>query len=110
MLYSLDNAPTHKFLIPGEYDVGPILKLPPYSPDLHKVVEHQHALIKRVWYSRIRKQFPNEATREEAQELLQQVIKDVVKQDVIERDMISLNRTYCRILELEGDYPEAEFR
>ena len=108
--WSWDNAPWHG-------DAARALKLParqrhtlpPNSPDMHKVVEHQHALIKREFRKRLTVQRDVD-TPAKAAALLTSVVNDVVKKASVEADVCSLPATYCAIIEAGGGWPPAKYR
>ena len=83
--------------------------LPPNSPDMHKVVEHKHALIKREFRKRLTVQRDVD-TPAKAAALLTSVVNDVVKKASVEADVCSLPATYCAIIEAGGGWPPAKYR
>ena len=109
-IYSFDNARFHTAAIPDlNISADEEMPLPPHSPDLHKVVEHQHALIKREFQKRFTID-RSISTRDEAKTLLSQVIQQVVKADSVAKDANSLYLTYKQVQLAVGDYPSSRFR
>lgn len=86
-------------------------KLPgaPKSPDLQKVIEHCHALVKMA-YAKALQMAGLDTTREELVDMFDDIVEEHVHHDGIKSDVDSLLETYEQILESEGYYPASGFR
>jgi hypothetical protein len=122
-VWSMDRVPIHlaacKEWQHGQWRtekqvIGTPLFVPTYSPDLHQVIEHAHAITVRAWKSDLLregfrcKECDNAVGMyEQLEEAFYTHILPVSVAANIEK---LLNRTYLEVLRLEGDWPTAQFR
>ena len=103
---SLDNARAHTRADMGWLERVP---LPVGSPDIHKVVEHCHAIIKARFtteWSRLEEGWsPNVAMQ-----LLQRVAQDEITPARVAKDVATLKDTYAAVIEQQGGWPARKFR
>jgi hypothetical protein len=108
--WSWDNASWHDpALASGPFHPSRRLKLPPNSPDMHKVVEHAIGLLKHSF----KKEFNKDRTiktAKQAASLLHQVAHKVITRESIRKDVLSLEKTYRNIIESEGDWASQGLR
>lgn len=117
-LWSLDNTNIHKCAIANwgtNPDLtklgidGQLLLPPPYSPDLHKVVEHVHAQLCQEFYKWLHGSEPlHDIQAYFAQ--LEKIFKKIITAKSIQKDVQSLLQTYDAVIECEGQYPPKKFR
>lgn len=117
--WSLDNAAVHKKAYedpawekkPKNASFGQV-QPPPYSPDMHKVIEHVHGTLCsafRVWL---------EANHKEAAEMdiptlfkqLEKLFYQHITVQSVRKDLQSLAKTFSQVKELNGAYPAAKYR
>jgi hypothetical protein len=81
----------------------------PKSPDLQKVIEHCHALVKMA-YAKALQMANLDTTREELVAMFDDIVTASVHHEGIKLDIESLLETYEQILESEGYYPASGYR
>jgi hypothetical protein len=115
-LWSLDNAPVHKAAISMAWPNKPAglfnsVSPPPYSPDLHKVIEHVHARVCTEFMDWIVKH-PNIVynTIEEYFARLENIFYSVITAEIVKKDVQSLQLTFAKVVEAQGGYPAPKFR
>lgn len=86
--------------------------LPAHSHDMHKVIEHVHAYLKQAFKRALMALSPTAPRMqpEAYRSMLEEVFAKVVTADAVGKDVKSLRETYKRIVVLQGDYPEAQYR
>lgn len=76
VMYSYDNPSIHKAAEEMLEKMGITqnerVRLPPYSPDMHKVIEHAHANVARIFQNHLRAVFNRQPRK--IQVLLQKII------------------------------------
>jgi hypothetical protein len=100
--YSWDNASVHlrDDEVPDMIKSGLKWALPPWSPDMHKVIEHFfHRLKEDFWIALARRGKP--ITTKQAQDLLRKLARDMPV-EYISKDVMSLKYTYSVIAAPEG--------
>lgn len=98
LLWSLDNAPYHRNLA---LPASKRLPLPANSPDMHKVVEHAIGLLKQSF----KKKFSwdqNVNNGEVSWKTLSELAPLVIKAESVCKDVMSLRKTYEKVIELGG--------
>lgn len=115
-LWSLDNAPVHGTAISSTWPTKPaglfgVVSPPPYSPDMHKVIEHVHAIVCTEFMDWIVKH-PNVvySTIEEYFDRLEHIFYTVITSESVRKDVASLQLTYAKIIEAGGGYPAPQYR
>jgi hypothetical protein len=115
-LWSLDNAPVHGTAISGPWPTRPeglwnVVSPPPYSPDLHKVIEHVHARVCTEFMDWIVKN-PNTAYDciEDYYARLEYMFQEIITPESVRKDVDSLLQTFAKVLEAGGGYPEPKYR
>lgn len=83
--------------------------LPPHAPDMHKVVEHCISYLKVNFNKRLAEWTGPRGTPEQYQQLLQDIFKTYTAESIT-RDVETLPATYQAIIDVNGDWPAAEFR
>ena len=120
--YSFDSAKIHQTALASKPDGSPSLMqavgflpqmritLPPYSPDLHKVIEHAHA---RALYQ-FRRWLYQDPTKHTDVEVYKAKFEEIFRQanpaHVIKADVASLKETYKHVKENWGKWPPACLR
>ena len=114
--WSLDNAPVHKSAMEGWDDwngwrvqagiPGTVIWAPPYSPDLHQVIEHAHANTLRKFQGWLisnvhQKPFPQVL---DYFDVIAQCFLDGNEPDSIEKNVAKLTKVYERVIEAHGDH------
>lgn len=122
-IWSLDNAPVHSKALEGWEDPhGWRMKLgirgvlrcpPPYSPDLHQVIEHAHAITCDELYHRLAPKLQPGAEAVNVPqfwELLQASFYEKCTPDVIAGNVDWLPHVWEAVEEAKGGWPPAKFR
>jgi len=115
LVWSFDNDRVHQAALPQLREEGlltntNIAPLPPFSPDMHKVVEHCIARLTGMVAAALAD------TEDVHQDVaywmgrLEAMFFGGVTADSIARDVGSLAETYMAILEVEGGYPAKRYR
>lgn len=116
--YSLDNARVHKAAYSEETVAWPdkptngtfgVVQPPPYSPDLHKVIEHVHGTICSAFRQEIQAMGPAEDINTYFAKLKQLFYQKTTAASV-QKDCQSLKQTIQEVIKLEGAWPAAQFR
>lgn len=120
-LYSFDSARIHQaalvkdpngttLLTPYWFQEGVHrVPLPPYSPDMHKVIEHTHAVAEAKfgkWLMEDTKKY----NIEEYKAKFEQIYRESCTHKVVAADVQTLHDTYDAIVNVGGDWPVKEFR
>jgi DDE superfamily endonuclease len=100
-----DNARPHKWAekqLPKKS--FKFVKIPPYSPDFNKVIEHRFNHIKRLFQQRV---FDNPKIRtfKAAAKLLKKVVNETVTQDAVMADASTMKQTLKAIYDADGGWP-----
>lgn len=99
--YQWDNARPHKW---AERQLGyKFVRIPPYSPDFNKVVEHQFNIIKRAFQKRVFGDL-RICNFTSAACLLEQVVKEVVKVNALRKDAASMKDTLTAVHKANGGW------
>ncbi len=93
----------------GDGEVYQLITLPPHSPDLHKVVEHAIGYAKRTFKKEFT-QLLGKVGHHRAMELMEEVLKEAITQDGIQRDAESMVHTINSIIKNRGDWADKPFR
>jgi hypothetical protein len=116
LLYSFDNANIHISAIQNgmlaAYDWSEDkdrLALPPYSPDMHRVIEHSHGTGVNA-FRRWLYQNPSKNTLQDYKEGLEMCYTKANTADVIARDVGGLKELYDWIYHNNGDMAPKEMR
>ena len=111
-IYSLDNAsinePTAEWKASRKWFFRH--PLPPYSPDLHKVIEHTHTHVVAVFEGQLQSMARPAKTIDEYSQMVLGIFKDQVKPQSIMADTRDLERTCKEVLRLDGQLPAPDFR
>lgn len=115
--WSLDNANVHKSACgeptwEGGRPPGPMMEIwvPPWSPDLHKPIEHVHGTVVSATRAVIlQEQKPRACIEEYFKEVQKQFYARITAQGV-SQDVASLQDTYREVLRLKGRFPPPKFR
>lgn len=86
-----------------------LLPIPPYSPDINKVVEHAHKSVKERFHN-IWDAFPSLKKRVDAETILRKLWKELDFQEAVEKDALTLPATFAAIIESKGDHVARKFR
>lgn len=110
-MISMDNDSIHeaawgRMQALSKYKRAP---LPPHAPDMHKVVEHCISYLKGQFTQRLAEMKGPRGQPEQYQQLLKDIFKTYTAQS-IRKDVESLPDTYQAIIDVNGDWPAAEFR
>jgi hypothetical protein len=79
------------------------------SPDLQKVIEHVHGLVKTAYAKKLQ-MADLSTTREELVAKFDEIVEEHVHDSGIKLDIESLPETYEQILESQGYYPASGYR
>lgn len=93
----------------GEGEVWRVVKMPPKSPDLHKIVEHPIHPIKALFRKRFT-QLGGKVTPTNAMDLLEDCVKEAVKTRSIAADVLTLHSTLRSVIENGGDWADEPWR
>ena len=85
------------------------LPLAPYGCDIHKVIEHAHAIIKQQFMTEVA-DVPHKYTPEQYWDLLTKVYNNCIKARAVRKDVMSLPATYQAIIAEKGGWPNKAFR
>ena len=113
-IFSLDNASVHKTAMedPKWLQEHPWInnrqKLPCYSGDLHKVVEHAHGVVSRAFKNRLRNTAAHDTVAEYCDDVAAIFYK--LKPESIKKDVLSLTQTCQQVIQLHGEYPAKKYR
>lgn len=116
-LFSMDNASVHlkmRELAQQQLGISPttftMCSPPPYSGDLHKVVEHVHGTICEEFNRYILDLTvpPTDITDLFAK--LEAIFFKEITPKSVQQDMKSLEQTFKEVIRLEGAYPARRFR
>jgi len=112
---SLDNAACHtraKAVLredPAFCAAAELVDLPPWSPDLHKVIEHTHANLQRVFLDHL----GDSPSYEDVPAMfakLQQLFQKHITAESVQKDVLSLQHTAEAIIKCDGYYPDKALR
>jgi hypothetical protein len=116
ILYSFDNAKIHESAVSrgllDMYDwkaAKDRLTLPPYSPDMHRVIEHSHGTATyafRQWLY----QNPDKNTLQDYKEGFEMVYKQVNTPAVIRKDVAGLTELYSWVHNNRGEMAPKKMR
>lgn len=119
-LISLDNAAVHMRLrevFPYSAECGVLNPIafnqcspPPYSPDMHKVIEHPHGTICSAlnrWLERRKTNLPNIW---EVFKKLEQLFYQLITPESVQKDIKSLKCTFKKVVQLKGAWPPRKYR
>lgn len=116
-MISLDNASIHIKAVEDKEWLrqhpwgGRRLPLPPYSPDIHKVIEHVHGTITNTFRERLRALKQPHGTVLEYYQEVEDIFYQKFSSDGVSRDQQSLQLTCREILKQNGGYPpQKKFR
>lgn len=114
-MYSFDNASIHKAaLTHGMVDEWGFnhqqrLSLPPYSPDMHRVIEHTHGTA-TVAFRRWLYENPAKTTAEEYKQAFKQIYNKVNNQASVYKDVKTLKALYDWVWDNDGDMSPTHMR
>lgn len=112
ILYSYDNPRIHEsaadLLERAGISPADRVPLPPYSPDMHKVIEHAHSNLQQIFKQMIRDN-SNIKTPVGYEYALRRAAKQLSKESIA-RDVQSLPETYKAIIKEGGKWPAKKFR
>ncbi len=105
-----DNARPHKW---AEEQLKPLrfnfVKIPPYSPEFNKVVEHQFNIIKREFHQRVLEDM-SIRNFQTAAEVLMEVVAEKVTRNELMKDASSMKATLKAIYEADGGWPDHDLK
>lgn len=109
LIYSLDNDSAHKKALPLLEEAGVLnssnrAPLPALSPDMHKVVEHTHALLMHHFNEMLETVDDSPRSVEFYIEKLREIFFREVTAEIITKDTRSLRATYKAIKAANGGY------
>ena len=109
LIYSLDNDSAHKKALPLLKEAGVLngsnrAPLPALSPDMHKVVEHTHALLMYHFNEMLETLDDSPRSVEFYLEKLREIFFREVTPEIITKDTRSLRASYMAIKEAKGGY------
>lgn len=113
--FSLDNARIHvsaKSMLTQEGFLTPdrFISLPPYSGDIHKVIEQVHAVCNSEFDKELERLEEAEESIEGYQVMYLNTFYEKVTQQWIQASVTSLQSTFAQIILAGGAYPSKEFR
>jgi hypothetical protein len=108
---SLDNAPVHtraKVALVAQHVPCTFEEIPPYSPDIHKVIEHVHAIVHQAFMARLRRcQVDNlPESMSDVFRIVRHLFKTKITTAGIQEDILSLQATLQAIINRGGQWPE----
>lgn len=113
--YSFDNAPIHTaainhgMLAEWDFDMAQRLALPPYSPDMHRVIEHTHGTA-TVAFRRWLYDNPSMHTSDQYKAAFKQIYHRVNTQQSVYKDVKTLHTLYDWVWENDGDMSPTSMR
>jgi hypothetical protein len=107
-IFSYDNNKIQKGASLAEMGITPEekLELPPYSPDMHKVIEHVFAILKGQLQEEMLKNNPARMDPAVAQKMVRVYFKHNISKKSIRADVDSLPVTWHIISTLDGVFAE----
>jgi hypothetical protein len=117
-IFSFDNSPNHTSAVskwhewaPSRGVQGKALMVPPYSPDLHQVVEHAIANTTIRWRRVLLENARRRTVYANVQEWYEEVCACFAgASNSIAKDVDKLDDTYKEVIRLGGGWPIAKFR
>ena len=113
---SLDNAACHN-KAKAEMRADPTVHatfddIPPYSPDIHKCIEHVHAVLHQAFVETLThtKADALPDTVPELFQLVQRLFQTRITVRMVQADILSLQRTLAAIVDGNGAYPVKALR
>lgn len=115
LVWSFDNDRVHQAALPMLREQGLLTTtnrapLPPFSPDMHKVVEHCIARLTCMVAAELADTEDIHLDVAHWMARLEQMFFGAITADSIARDVDSLADTYRAILEVEGAWPAKRYR
>lgn len=110
--FSFDNPPIHNRAALATIDIKPEdrVRLPPRSPDMHKVIEHIFGTLTRAMNVSLAKD-PTLNTVPKYKAELERLFKSVITPESVRKDVASLPATYdCILNDVDGGWPPANLR
>lgn len=112
---SLDNAPVHtraKEAMVAQHMPCTFERIPPYSPDIHKVIEHVHGIVQRAFQRNLLRRSAENLpdTVPELFATMRSIFDRKVTTTLVRKDILSLQATLQAIIDNKGRYPERKLR
>lgn len=119
--YSFDNASIHTAALEKDEDghslLGELgfdeklhrLPLPPYSGDMHRVIEHTHGTAVRLFRNWLN-HHPGKLTIEEYKQQFEEIYSNCITKESVQKDVKTLPALYKWVADNAGNYPPAEMR
>lgn len=106
-MYVYDNPNWHKGADPRKAGISPdqCIKLPTWSPDFNKPIEHAHHYTKRAFNEWLLDN-PGSHSNEQVLNKWQELFYDKAAQDTVWRDVKSLQHTYEAVHKAGGGFVE----
>ncbi len=116
-VFSLDNCPAHTAAVagwgtwtPNTQVFGKPLMVPPYSPDLHQVVEHAVGSMTARWRKQLVVNGDKGVVYASVQEWFKEMEVCFHDPQTTQLNVAHLPLTYQEVLRLEGGWPAPKFR
>lgn len=121
VLYSFDSARIHQSALSkdkeGKSMLGAIgfdaeqhrVPLPPYSPDMHKVIEHAHGRAVNKFQDWLYKT-PGPFTMKKYKKQFEKIFKECCTPSIVSADVDSLKGLYNEIRRVQGQLPARQMR
>ena len=114
-LFAMDNAAVHKSAIKmlineGSYTEADFVKIPPYSPDIMKAIEHTHAIVCTHFRKELMKLDKPYQSLLQYQALMEHMFNHYIKRASMRRDIESLKETFEQIIKEGGGWPAKQYR
>lgn len=93
----------------GEGEVYQLVTMPTHSPDLHQLVEHSIAPIKRH-FKKIYSELAGKVGHGRAMSLLEKCIKESVNATSLQKNTLTFNQTLHSVLKNGGDWANSGLR
>lgn len=93
----------------GDGEVYHLITMPPHSPDLHKIVEHDIGYIKRIFRKEFT-QLKGKVAHQRAMDLMEELLREAITQESIMKDVNTLFRTIDSVIRNGGDWAEIPLR
>lgn len=118
-LISLDNAAVHVKAIEDyvKQSADPTMARfrfscspPPYSPDLHKVIEHVHGTVCTAFNKQLQDLKAEPKSIVQLYNKLEDIFYSMTTAASVQKDVDSLQETFKQVIDLEGAFPPAKYR
>jgi hypothetical protein len=114
-IFSYDGARHHTSnrlmaFLPAGYDTADNFPLPPYSPDIHRVIEHAHGRATSEFQKWVYSNNMPGLTVDDYKREFESIYMKCCSAEVINADVEGLPELFDNIIENEGGWADAKYR